>query len=264
MGQSFPRLRCSIVHNLRTALTLRVLWVLLAIAVGFGVSPGWAQTASPYDMRWGPGLATVGIGGVTFALGKRASARMDLLTLAEIEALDANDVLRVDRFATRQRSAFAKTVSDVTGYGSTLLPLALLAGADVRDDADDLGLIYAQVAFLNNGLTALAKNTVRRTRPFVYQRDAPLARKRNKDARRSFFSGHTSNAAANAFLTARAYSDFYPEARARPWVWTGAIVLPAVTGATRVLAGKHYWTDVLVGYAVGAGVGLLVPALHRR
>lgn len=37
-----------------------------------------------------------------------------------------------------------------------------------------------------------------------------------------------------------------------------------VTGVARVEAGKHFWTDVLAGAAVGAAVGLLVPVLHHN
>ena len=47
-------------------------------------------------------------------------------------------------------------------------------------------------------------------------------------------------------------------------MWTGAAIVPALVGFTRVKAGKHYWTDVLTGYAVGALVGTLTPFLHRR
>jgi membrane-associated phospholipid phosphatase len=33
-------------------------------------------------------------------------------------------------------------------------------------------------------------------------------------------------------------------------------------GATRILAGEHFPTDVVAGAAVGAAIGLIVPALH--
>jgi membrane-associated phospholipid phosphatase len=29
------------------------------------------------------------------------------------------------------------------------------------------------------------------------------------------------------------------------------------------VAGKHFWTDVIAGAALGVGVGLLVPYLHE-
>jgi membrane-associated phospholipid phosphatase len=47
-------------------------------------------------------------------------------------------------------------------------------------------------------------------------------------------------------------------------VWTGAITLPAIVGYLRVKAGRHYPSDVIVGYGVGALIGYLVPTLHKR
>lgn len=222
-----------------------------------------AQYASPYDLDLGGGLAVGGTGAIAGGLGLYFSGKLEPLSAAEIAALDRGDIWSLDRYATRTRDRTALIVSDVTGYGATALPLSLLAGERVRDNSADAGLLYVQAMLLNGGLTQLFKNTVRRPRPYTYNPEVPLAQKRVKDARRSFFSGHTSNAAVNTFFTAQLYSDFYPERQERGWVWVSAAVLPAVTGATRVLSGNHYWTDVAVGYLVGAGIGVLVPRLYR-
>ena len=40
-------------------------------------------------------------------------------------------------------------------------------------------------------------------------------------------------------------------------------MLPAVTGYLRFKAGKHFPTDIIVGYGVGATIGYLVPELHK-
>ncbi len=239
---------------------LQMLVLLLCLVLGLGQ----VSAQSPYEVEWGRGLAVVGTGVATFAVGQRASARMEILRVEELERLDVNDIFPIDRFATRQKSLTANKISDIIGYGSTALPLAFLAGDRSRKYADDVGLLYGQVILLSDGITHLVKNTVRRSRPYTYRADAQLSLKQRKDARRSFFSGHTSHTAANAFFTAKAYSDLYPHASAKHWVWAGAIILPAVTGTTRVLAGKHYWTDVVVGYLVGAGIGLLVPEVNLR
>lgn len=240
--------------------------LLLAVLLLVGtVSLGGAYAQAPYRLTWGKGLAVGGAAATTIALGEYYSARLELLREDQLAGLDAaRDVWALDRLATRQRSATAKAISDVTGYGSMLLPLALLAGGNGRDYVPEWGAVYAQAFALNYGLTSLTKNTVRRSRPYVYDAGVPLADKQVRDARRSFFSGHTSLAAVNCYFTAQAFSDLYPASPARGWVWAGAAAVPAVTGLTRVLAGKHYWTDVAVGYAVGAGVGLLVPRLYRR
>ena len=112
--------------------------------------------------------------------------------------------------------------------------------------------------------TDLTKNLVSRPRPFTYYNAAPLADRMDSDARKSFFSGHTSMTAANSFYAAKMYSDLYPDSRWRPWVWTAAAVLPAITAQQRMAAGKHFLSDVLVGYVVGGFIGYMVPEFHRR
>jgi len=29
------------------------------------------------------------------------------------------------------------------------------------------------------------------------------------------------------------------------------------------MSGNHFWTDILMGFSTGAGIGFLVPMLHR-
>ena len=64
-------------------------------------------------------------------------------------------------------------------------------------------------------------------------------------------------------MTAKIYQDYNPGKKSVPWVWAAAAAVPAATGILRQQAGKHFWTDVVVGYAWGAAVGLLVPELHK-
>ncbi len=244
-------------HVLRLG-TLVLLLLYLAGALSVG-----AQVDSPYRLSPGKELALYGFGGATFGLGTIASARLDLLSAEDLQTLTRDEVWKFDRSATRRRSESARLTSDVLGYGATALPLALLVSPEVRANAVEVGVLYSQVLLVNAGATQLVKNTVRRTRPYVYNDAFTLEKRLQKDGRRSFFSGHTSNAAASAFFAAQVFSDFYPNSKAKPWVWTAACLIPAATGATRVLSGNHYVTDVVVGYAVGAGIGLLVPRLHR-
>ncbi|AHM62811.1 membrane-associated phospholipid phosphatase [Flammeovirgaceae bacterium 311] len=51
------------------------------------------------------------------------------------------------------------------------------------------------------------------------------------------------------------------------WRWaalSGAAVIPGAIAVWRYTSGKHFPTDVITGYVVGAGVGLLVPHIHRK
>jgi len=79
----------------------------------------------------------------------------------------------------------------------------------------------------------------------------------------SFFSGHTTQSAANSFFAARVFSDYTKSTRAKVLVWTGAALYPALVGHLRRETGHHFNTDVIVGYCVGALIGYLVPELHR-
>lgn len=52
---------------------------------------------------------------------------------------------------------------------------------------------------------------------------------------------------------------------ARPWI-TLAIgtLVTAFVSYERVRAGQHFATDVIAGSIAGAGIGVLVPHVHRR
>lgn len=181
----------------------------------------------------------------------------------EVMALDAMDVPKIDRWVTRQFNQKARKSSDIVLFTSYALPLTMLLGEASRDDFGVVGLLTLEGLVLNNGLTSLTKNIVRRPRPYLYNVQVPMELKVTKGARKSFFSGHTSNTAVVSFMTATFFSDYYEGSDMKPLVWGLAAAIPAYTGMQRIRAGKHYLTDVLVGYAVGAFVGVLVPRLHR-
>ena len=57
--------------------------------------------------------------------------------------------------------------------------------------------------------------------------------------------------------------DFNPGSPAEPFVWGAAALVPAAVAYYRLEAGKHFLSDNLLGYAVGATAGLVVPQLHK-
>ena len=115
------------------------------------------------------------------------------------------------------------------------------------------------------GITNIAKHTVGRTRPFVYNPDVDVSTRTEDGSRLSFFSGHTSHTAAATFFIAKVFSDYHTNfhSAAKAGIWAFSISLPAVTGYLRVKAGKHFPTDVIAGYIVGATTGWLIPQLHK-
>lgn len=181
-----------------------------------------------------------------------------------INTLNVNSISGFDRTATSQFHKDFNTLSNITAYGTMLLPVLHLLNKNTRSDFKNLSVIYAETFLLNTGVTMLTKEWVSRDRPYLYNSAVPLSEKLNKDAQRSFFSGHTSLAASNSFFFATTFSHYYPNSKLKPWIWSACAVLPAITAYSRVKAGKHFPTDVIVGYVLGAAVGVSIPLLHFK
>lgn len=237
---------------------LMILLLSLSIA-----TTGMAQN-SPYQTTLGKELPLLGVGTLGFGSSVFLQAKNKPLSETTINQLNANDVWQFDRSATRNWSTKAAHASDIAMYTSFALPFALLAGQDIRSNSGQIALLCSEAFLINLAATNLTKNLSKRIRPFVYNPNAPLERKLKKDAQFSFFSGHTSGSAVMCFFTAKVFSDFYPDSKFKPYAWAMAATLPAFTGYMRYKAGKHYFSDILVGYAVGAFVGFIVPHIHKK
>lgn len=181
----------------------------------------------------------------------------------DLDKLRHGSLMELDKWAIDNRSLFAEKTSDWLAVGSTILPLTLLADKKMRKDAFSLAVLAAETGLITQGLTNCTKRIVLRDRPYVFNPEVPASDRASAESMLSFFSGHTSTSASMSFFTAKVWSDYHPESRWKPLVWGTAAVLPAVTGYCRYKAGKHYFTDVVAGYIVGAATGYLVPHLHR-
>lgn len=191
------------------------------------------------------------------------SKSRDPISKAQINALNPNDVLGFDRSATDNYSTSAGSSSDIFRDGAYLVPLILFLSKNARSEAKEILVMYSEVIALNSGLTTFTKESAGRLRPYAYNPNAPLELKLSKTTGRSFYSGHVSHVASLSFFTASVFSDLYPDSNFRYLVWTGAVTAPAITAYLRYKAGRHFPTDVMVGYGVGALVGYFIPKLHK-
>jgi membrane-associated phospholipid phosphatase len=218
---------------------------------------------SPYQLKTGKEIIFGGTGLATLGAAFLLQRQVEPLPLHHISLIARNDVNAIDRLAIDYYSESAQLGSDVLMLGSYLVPITFLAGRQMRKDIIKLGMLGAETFALASGLTLVSKNLTLRTRPFVYNQDVPLSYKLKKNARYSFFSGHVSTTAAMTFFSAKVYSDYYPDSKWKPAVWTFAATVPAVTGYLRVKGGKHFPTDVVSGYLVGSLIGYFVPVMHH-
>lgn len=223
-----------------------------------------AQTTSPYRLI--PLRESLLLGGSALSIGTSFYLKQNkpTLTQQQIEAAMANPKCPPwECFVTRNWSLPAQHKSDILMYGAMAMPLTLFLSPKVRANAPQASLIALEAYLLTSALTNLTKELVQRRRPFVYNPNAPFAEKSKHDASSSFFSGHTSYTATACFMTATMYSHYYPNSKWTPYIWTGAALIPLATAYYRVRGGKHFVSDVLVGYLVGAAVGILVPQWHK-
>lgn len=221
------------------------------------------QAQSPYQTSWsvdGP------IGGGAAALGIVSLFLDDAVvvpTAEEIGRLSRESVSWLDRGATYRFSETTSIISDVLVMAIVTAPAALLTADAPRSDAQMLVAMYAETMVANISVTYISKSLAERLRPYTYNPDAPMEKKLSAEARKSFFSGHTSTAFASAVFLSTVYADYFPNSSWRPVVWAVSLAAAGTVAFLRVEAGRHFPTDVLVGALVGSAIGYAIPALHR-
>jgi len=151
------------------------------------------------------------------------------------------------------------------------LGIATLAVHQETDVALQMFLIDAQAYAMTGMLSTFTQALVGRVRPFVdhcaddpdYDDECGDPINRNQ----GFISGHTAMAFTGAGLvcTHHAHLDLYgggtPDVLACATSMVGAMLV----GGSRIVADRHFATDVLSGFAVGFTSGYLLPELlHYR
>lgn len=184
----------------------------------------------------------------------------------ELNSLSQAKIPNYDRFVIGLWNPGASSRSDVIVYSSALLGASAALIPSLISKKWNTSIPTASILIEVNLLTLLSteivKNTFSRSRPYAYSDLAPISLRTSKNARKSFFSGHTSLSAANSFYAAKVFTDHYPKSRLKPLAWAVAIVIPAITAYHRVISGEHFLSDVLVGYSFGALIGYTIPLIH--
>lgn len=243
-----------------------VIGVVLAVLAA--LPGGSAAASSPYALE--PiADASVTAGAMVLGFGLILFASIDDFETPPCGDCDASTINALDRAIVDNHDETWGAVSDVLLSSLVAAPFAVdlldvgISGAPISGYGTD-SVVHVEALFITLALTSIAKVAVGRARPFTYREFYPLESRLRYDAGLSFFSGHTSMSFTGATATAMTFSLRHPDDPARFAVWGVMLGLASLTGYGRIAAGKHFWTDVLTGAAVGSLVGILVPLLHRR
>jgi membrane-associated phospholipid phosphatase len=259
----------------RVALALAALAALASLGVagparaegpGLAWQPEWRRaSAADYVFTSALGAANLGVG-LAFQ-GER-----------EPSWVGRNDVDDGARDALRLRSRGARRwagiTSDVMWIGLTLYPglvdSLLLAGVkhESKDVAWQLFIIYGEASLTAGLVTVATQGLAGRARPLVQacgpdgEYDPHCG---SRQQSRSFVAGHVSMAVNSAALTCvnQAYLPLYGRGAGGTIACASLGLAAGGVGVLRVMADKHWASDVLAGAALGLATGALLPlALH--
>ena len=224
----------------------------------------YSQNDSPYELNWAKDGTWVGVGLGLNGLGFKLIQDKKDQTAEELAVISKDDVPGIDRWSAGYYSENADKLSYYPFYGSFAIPVIMMFTDDYRSHAGQISVLFIESMATTGALFTIAAGSINRSRPLAYNENLSDDERREAGARRSFFSGHTAATAAATFFAAKIFNDFNPDSPARPYVWTAAALIPAYVGYLRLESGKHFLTDNLVGYGIGALSGILIPELHKK
>jgi membrane-associated phospholipid phosphatase len=159
----------------------------------------------------------------------------------------------------------AAQISDGLLAASIAAPIAYLTGDTIEDADGDRLLLYGEALAVNVAVFEGAKHLVQRPRPYLYSKSPEVARyaaEQGDDAYQSFYSGHAATAFCAATAGAYLAGVSTTSSGARALAWGGGFAVAAAAANLRVRAGKHFYSDVVIGAIIGTAIGYVVPALH--
>ena len=239
----------------------KVVPLLLTLIFTLGIYS--QESSSPYKTEFWKDGSWITASTALNVLGVITIQNKESLTDNDLSNLDKNDIWGINRGAVGNYSKNADELSYIPFYASFASPLLFLLGEDERKNFGQISVMFVETMATTGAIFTITAGTVQKSRPLVYNENLPAEERKDSDAQRSFFAGHTAATAAATFFTAKVFQDFNPDSPAVPFVWGGAVVVPAYVGYLRTKAGKHFLTDNLIGFGIGAACGILVPEIHK-
>lgn len=126
-------------------------------------------------------------------------------------------------------------------------------------------LIVGEAIAVSSMMNEIVACAMPRPRPYMYKPYTWFhdARKSSWDWR-SFYSGHAGAPFAASTAFSYLFTMRHPGSPWVPVVWTISLAASSLVAISRPLASQHFWTDIIIGAAIGSAWGILIPVLHER
>jgi len=248
--------------------TIIITVTLLTIAALPAGAAGGQGLPSPFEYDWTvevPLTLTAGVLGFAPVLAGEIGGP------ACGAACDPATVNRFDRGVIGNRSEAADTASTWIPYGGFVVLLATKTADTLMQNppdgftgfAVDLA-VFMEVQAVNLALNNAVRYTVRRPRPYAYDRGTPVEKRTATEASLSFYSLHASQMFAGAAVTSYTYQLRHPGDWMVVPTWIVSFGLGGAVAWLRVYSGNHFWSDVAAGAAAGTAIGLVIPWAHLK
>ncbi len=223
-----------------------------------------SYSQTPYEIKKKTEVG-IGIGIMIFGGFSMYSEIKDTpLTTEQLNNLNINNIPRFDRSAVNKWSPTLSGISDAGLLICMASPVLLMSNSYMREDIAVFGIMFAENIFTTLAFTAFVKSSLKRIRSYVYNPDVEMEKKLKIDAKRSFFSGHTSLAFSSAVFTSTVFSRYNQQSPMRSWIWGSTLATAATVGFLRYASGKHFPSDIITGAIVGSALGYIIPLLHEK
>ena len=204
--------------------------------------------------------------GIVIAGALGVAAGLSLVPVSTARALWKRELFGNTDAAVHARfSPRAARISDALVGATIAAPLAYLTGPTIEDADGDRFVIYGEALAINLALFQGVKHLVQRPRPYLYSQLPDVQRyaaAQGTDAYQSFYSAHAATAFCAATAGAYLAGAGSTSRTVRAAAWAGGFAAAAAASNLRVRAGKHFYSDIAIGGAVGIAIGYIVPALH--
>jgi membrane-associated phospholipid phosphatase len=166
-------------------------------------------------------------------------------------------------FSVRGRhSANADRLSDMLIAATVTGPAFAKLGQGADLSLANAGLVYGETLSANLVLNAFFKVVFSRPRPYTYGDFAKALGDEDDGPYASFYSGHASASFAAAVAGSYLFAEQANDRASRCVLWGTELGLASATAMLRVRAGKHYYSDIVVGALAGSAFGVLIPLAH--